>query len=66
MESFRYTVILDREKDGGYHASCPALKGCHTQRDTLEEAIANLLEVITVYLESLKTHGEPIPGVVPL
>ncbi len=62
MESFRYTVILEHEEDGGYHASCPALKGCHTQGDTLEEAIANVREAIAVYLDSLKAHGEPIPS----
>ena len=62
MESFRYTVILEREEDGGYHASCPALKGCHTQGDTLDEAVANVREAIEVYLESLKARGEPIPA----
>ena len=62
MESFRYTVILEREEDGGYHASCPVLKGCHTQGDTLDEAVANIREAIEAYLESLKAHGEPIPA----
>lgn len=61
MESFRYTVILEREENGGYHASCPALKGCHTKGDTLDEAIANVREAIAVYLDSLKAHGESIP-----
>ncbi|MFA5027959.1 MAG: type II toxin-antitoxin system HicB family antitoxin [Candidatus Methylomirabilota bacterium] len=62
MESYRYTVILEREEDGGYHASCPTLKGCHTQGDTLDEAVTNIQEAITVYLESLQLHGEPIPA----
>ena len=61
MESYRYTVLLEREADGGYHASCPTLKGCHTQGDTLDDAIANIREAIAVYLESLKAHGDPIP-----
>jgi len=29
---FNYTIILEREDDGGYHAFCPALPGCHSQR----------------------------------
>jgi predicted RNase H-like HicB family nuclease len=62
MESFRYTVILEREDDGGFHASCPALKGCHTQGDTLDEAVANIREAIAAYLESLRAHGESIPS----
>lgn len=56
-----YTVILEREEDGGYHAYPPALKGCHSQGDTVEEAIANIREAIAIYLESLTARGEAIP-----
>jgi len=59
MRTLHYTVIYEREEDGGYHAFVPALKGCHTQGDTLEEAMANAQEAVEVYLESLKAHGEP-------
>jgi len=61
MRTLQYTVIYEREEDGGYHAFVPALKGCHTQGDTLEEAVGNAQEAIEVYLESLKAHGEPPP-----
>jgi len=61
MERHHYTVILEREEDGGYHAFCPALKGCHTQGDTLDEALANVREAIEAYLESLQKHGEAVP-----
>jgi len=57
----RYTVILEPEDDGGFHAFVPALRGCHTQGDTEEEALANAQEAIAVYLESRMAHGEPIP-----
>jgi len=62
VASFRYTVIFEREPDGGYHVFCPALKGCHSQGDTLEVAQQNIEEAITAYIESLKAHGEPIPS----
>lgn len=61
MEKHHFTVILEREEEGGYHAFCPALKGCHTQGDTLDEALANVREAIEAYLESLRAHGEPLP-----
>jgi predicted RNase H-like HicB family nuclease len=57
----RYTVIFEAQPDGGYHASCPALPGCHSEGDTLTEAEENVREAIAVYLESLQAHGEPIP-----
>lgn len=57
----RFTIVLHREDDGGYHALCPALPGCHSQGDTLDEAVSNAREAIEVYLESLAAHHEPIP-----
>jgi predicted RNase H-like HicB family nuclease len=57
----RYTTILEAQADGGYHVFCPSLPGCHSEGDTLEEAIVNIREAITVYLESLQAHGQPLP-----
>jgi len=56
-----YLVIFEPESDGGYHAFCPTLKGCHSQGDTLDEAIANIREAIDLYLESLRARNEAIP-----
>ncbi|MBI3796351.1 MAG: type II toxin-antitoxin system HicB family antitoxin [Deltaproteobacteria bacterium] len=50
----RYTVILEPEEEGGFHVWCPALKGCHSQGETKEEALANIHEAIAAYLESLR------------
>jgi len=57
----QYTAIFQAEPGGGYHASCPALPGCHSEGDTLEQAIENIREAIAVYLESLQAHGESFP-----
>lgn len=61
MATYRYTIILEREVDGGYHAYCPALKGCHSQGDTVDEAVDNIREAMEVYLESIEAHGDPVP-----
>ena len=55
-------VLFEREDDGGYHAFCPALKGCHAQGDTYEEASANIEDAVALYIESLKAHKEKIPS----
>ena len=57
----RYTVILEKEDDGSFHAFVPALRGCHTGGVSEAEALANAEEAITLYLESLAAHGEEIP-----
>ncbi|MFQ5627260.1 MAG: type II toxin-antitoxin system HicB family antitoxin [bacterium] len=59
---YHYTAIFEREPDGGgYHVFCPALKGCHSQGDTYEEAVDNIKEAILLYLESMHAHGETPP-----
>jgi len=58
---YNYTVFLEKESDGGYPAFCPALKGCHSQGDSLEETIENITEAIELYLESLKKDNLSIP-----
>lgn len=48
----RYKVIIHEAEEGGYWAEVPALSGCFSQGDTLEEVKANVREAIEVYLES--------------
>ena len=62
MTDYSYTVIIEREVDGGYHAFCPALRGCHAQGDSYEETVLSITEVIQLYIESLKAHSEPVPA----
>lgn len=58
----RYTIILHPDtEDGGYSVTVPALPGCITEGDTLEEAITMAREAITGFLEALAKRGEPIP-----
>ena len=56
-----YTAIFEAQPDGGYHAFCPALPGCHSEGDTLDQAVENIREAVGIYLESLQAHGEPLP-----
>jgi predicted RNase H-like HicB family nuclease len=58
---YNYTVIFEKEIEGGYHAFCPVLKGCHSQGDTFEEAVENITEAISLYIYSLKEDQQPIP-----
>lgn len=56
-----FSVFYEAAPEGGYVAFVPALPGCHTQGQTLEEAECNVREAIPLYLESLVARGEPIP-----
>lgn len=59
--SLTYKVLLKPEPEGGYTVNVPALPGCITYGETLEEAKINAQEAIELYVESLKEHGEDIP-----
>jgi predicted RNase H-like HicB family nuclease len=56
-----YSVFYEQASKGGYVAFVPALPGCHTQGQTLEETERNVKEAIALYLESVAAHGEAIP-----
>jgi len=50
--TYRYTVILEKDsEEGGYTVSVPALPGCVTEGDTIEEALAMAKEAIIGHLE---------------
>ena len=61
MVKYRFTVVVERDEDGVYIASCPAIQGCYTQGDTYEEAIENLKDAIQLHIEARRQVGEEIP-----
>jgi predicted RNase H-like HicB family nuclease len=46
------SVVIEKDQHG-FYAWCPELKGCQSQGDTLEQAMANIREAIELYLETL-------------
>ena len=57
----KYTVILEREADGGYVASMPVLPGCVSQGDTKQEVLENILDAMELYVEDCVAAGDPVP-----
>lgn len=45
-------VVIERDEDGFFVASCPALKGCWSQGKTEQEALANVKEAMEGWLEA--------------
>jgi predicted RNase H-like HicB family nuclease len=57
-----FTAVIEPD-DGRWSVWCPALltQGASTWGHTREEALRNLEEVVSLVVESLQAHGEPIP-----
>ncbi|MBI4248426.1 MAG: type II toxin-antitoxin system HicB family antitoxin [Elusimicrobia bacterium] len=51
------TAVLESQKEGGYTAYIPALPGCVSEGETLEEAKKNLLEALRGYLLVANKHS---------
>ena len=57
-----FTVVLTPDlEDGGYVAECPAIPGCVSEGETVEEALANIQEAIEGCLESIAARHETLP-----
>jgi predicted RNase H-like HicB family nuclease len=46
-----FTVVIERDEDGYYVGSVPAIKGCHSQGKTMDELLFNIREAVELCLE---------------
>ncbi len=60
-QKYQRQVIIEPDETGGYVVSCPSLPGCHSQGETIDEALANIREAIDLYSEVLIEDGLPVP-----
>ena len=56
-----YKILLNKEPEGQYTATVPALPGCITFGENIEHAIEMAKEAIELYIEELQERGEKIP-----
>ncbi len=62
MKVYDFKVLLEPDEEvGGYVVTCPALPGCYSQGETVEEALANIREAIELCLEDMIELGQEIP-----
>ena len=57
----KYLVVVERG-EASWGAHVPDLPGCVAVGDTREEAVKLIEEAIELHIESLREHGEPVPG----
>jgi predicted RNase H-like HicB family nuclease len=55
-----FDVIVERDSEGYYVASVPALRGCHTQARSLDELMERAREAIELCLEVEGEDPEPL------
>ena len=55
-----FNVVIERDSDGLFVASVPALPGCHAQAATRTELMDRIREAIALNLEELGGEAEPM------
>ena len=60
MDTCQFTIIIERQPEGEYLVSAPALPGCYTEGRTLQEAREMAADAIRAYCFSLRKHGEKV------
>jgi antitoxin HicB len=58
---YTYKILLHKEPDGGYTVSVPALPGCITYGEDIDEAMVMAKDAVELYIEELQSRGEEIP-----
>lgn len=61
MKKYMYKVHLEREPEGGFTVTVPALPGCVSWGEDYDHAVAMIQEAIEGYLEVLAEEGKAIP-----
>jgi len=54
----KFTVVLRKEKEGGYSVQCLELPGAISEGDTKKEALTNIREAVQGYLEAFPEEAE--------
>lgn len=54
----KYTVVVHEDPEGGFWGEVPALPGCYSQGETIDELKHNIREAIVGVLEVLKEQGQ--------
>ena len=53
----KFAVVIHSEPEGGYWGEVPALPGCYSQGETVDELLANLREAIAGVFEVIDEEG---------
>jgi len=57
-----YTILVYQAEEGGFWAEVPALPGCYSQGETVEETMKNIKEAIEAHIMALKEEEGRIPA----
>lgn len=61
MKTYTYRIIVEPDERNTFHAYVPALPGCHSWGNSVEDARKQIRDAISAYIRSLLADKEKIP-----
>ena len=60
-KKYTYRAVFERDEDGRIVVECPALEGCYTEGQTIEEAVEMIEDALQLTIESYLEEGDELP-----
>ena len=57
INTYTYRIIIEPDENKTFHGYVPALPGCHTWGQTLEQTRKNIRDAIDAYIRSLRADA---------
>ncbi len=57
-DNMEYTILLEKQEEGGYTVQCLEVPGAISQGETKEEALKNIAEAIELVLETIREEAQ--------
>ena len=55
-----YTILIHPAEEGGFWVEVPALPGCFSQGETVEETLSNVKDAIECHVACLREEGQVV------
>lgn len=59
--SYELSVVIERDSKTSFFAYVPTLQGCYTSGKTFDEALENIRDAASLYIEDLKQEKVKLP-----
>ena len=57
---YNLTVVIEQDETGRFLAICPALQGCYTEGETIEQALELIKDAMKLHIEDRLKNKEPM------
>lgn len=61
LKIYEFPVLIEKDGESSFFAVAPTLHGCYTSGKTFNEAVKNINEAVTLYVQDLKSEKQVVP-----